>query len=128
MVALEIAASLAACQLLVRFYQIIDSESMYLSAAAKDEIAKVGRNLSILYAALATDAAQAMNKMWKIIPKLHLFAHLCEWQAGEVGNPRFFWTYADEDLVGLLIEVAESCHPSTMAISALFKWVQVYFE
>ena len=68
-----------------------------------------------------------MVKLWKMNPKLHLFDHLCCWQAVEVGNPRFYWTYSDEDLVGLLIEVAESCHPTTLAASALFKWLQVYF-
>ena len=119
---------LAVCQLLVRFYQILDENSMYLSEEAKTEIATVGRQLCIVYAALASTSAAAHEKMWKMNPKLHLFDHLCEWQAGEVGNPRSFWTYADEDLVGLLVEVAESCHPKTMAVSALFKWLHTYYK
>ena len=28
-----------------------------------------------------------------------------------LGNPRFSWCYSDEDMVGQLVEVAESCHP-----------------
>ena len=62
------------------------------------------------------------------MPKLHIFVHLCEWQAGEFGNPRSYWTYADEDLVGLLVECAQSCHAKTVAPSALFKWVHVHFN
>ena len=62
------------------------------------------------------------------MPKFHVFVHLAEWQAVEVCNPRVYWTYVDEDLVGCLVEVAESCHASTMAPSALFKWMHVYFE
>ena len=120
--------ALAVCQLLVKFYELLDSEGVYLSKASKAEISKLGTRICILYSGLAADAAAAGVKMWKMNPKLHLFAHLCEWQASEVGTPRCFWTYADEDLVGLLVEVAESCHPQTMAVSALFKWVHVYFE
>ena len=119
---------LAVCQLLVRFYEILDNESMYLSPAANRELVKVGSQLCILYTSLAADAAHNGSKMWKCTPKRNLFAHLCEWQAGEAGNPRFCWPQADEDLDGLLVEVAESCHPLTMSVSALFKWVHTYFE
>ena len=118
----------AVCNLLHRFYQILSNESQFLSPAAKAELPKVGSNLAILYSALSAKAIASNDKSWKMMPKLHLLDHLCSWQAIEVGNPRFYWTYADEDLVGLLIEVAESCHPKTLAASALFKWLHVYFE
>ena len=84
--------------------------------------------MAILYASLAQEAVSDGERLWKLMPKLHLFVHLCEWQAVEVGNPRSYWTYVDEDLVGLLIEVAESCHPKTLAFSALFKWLHVYYQ
>ena len=116
------------CQLLHRFYQILSNESMFLSASAKAEISKLGSDLCIVYSALSAKALREGVKMWKMLPKLHLFDHLCCWQATESGNPRSYWTYADEDLVGLLIEVAESCHPKTMAASALLKWMQVYYR
>ena len=86
---------LAVCQLLVRFYQFLDNQSMFMSDAAKTEIAQVGQRLCILYSSLAADSAAAHEKMWKMSSKLHLFNHLSEWQAGAVGNPRFFWTHAD---------------------------------
>ena len=46
------------------------------------------------------------QKLWKFTPKIHLFLHLCEIQCVQYGNPRFWWTYCDEDLVGQLIEVS----------------------
>ena len=47
---------------------------------------------------------------------MHLFNHLMGWQVTEIGpNPRGYWTYADEDLVGTMVEVSRSCHPSTLA-------------
>ena len=61
-------------------------------------------------------------------PNVHQCLHLCEWQGPSAGNPRFYWTYADEDLVGSMIEVAESCHWSTMAITAMVKRLVMAFE
>ena len=76
-----------------------------------------------MYSQLSSEASDEGRKRWRFSPKHHLFLHLCEWQAIEIGNPRFYWTYADEDLVGKMIECARSCHPRTMAAIALYKWL-----
>ena len=87
----------------------------------------MGQQFVGLYTALATEAAERGLKMWKVVPKLHMFQHLCEWQALSSGNPRFYWTYPDEDLAGIMADVAGSCHPRTMATTALFKWLHIAF-
>jgi hypothetical protein len=117
----------ALCHLLNRFYEILQEESHLFSPAAKAEIASLGPKLCIIYSGLSAKFLADREKFFKMMPKLHLFDHLCSWQALEIGNPRSYWTYADEDLVGLLIECAESCHVKTLAPSALFKWLHVYF-
>ena len=119
---------LAVCRLLCEFYGIVSSESMCLTASVKEKLPVVGRNLAIICSALAEPALASHTRMWKMHPKAHFFVHMCEWQAVEVGNPRFYWTYSDEDLVGLLVEVAQSCHPKTLAASALLAWMHVYCE
>ena len=115
-------------QLLVRFYEIIDSEFQFLSASARLEMPELGQRFVGLYTALATSAKEQGLNMWKLQPKLHLFIHLCEWQCIDHGNPRYYWTYADEDLAGSMAEVAASCHPRTMASSCLFKWLHLFFD
>ena len=90
------------CQLLCSFYSILDSESQFLSPAAKAELPKLGARLVGLYSSLAIEAKRNNQKLWKLQPKLHLFIHLCEWQAISQGNPRYYWTYSDEDLAGKL--------------------------
>ena len=117
----------AVCQLLVRFYEIMDSESQFLGAAAKRELPTLGMQLVGIYTDLATAAIKKKLKQWKLSPKLHLFQHLCEWQCLSHGNPRFYWTYSDEDLAGLMSEVAASVHPATMSTSAIFKWLHLAF-
>jgi hypothetical protein len=82
----------------------------------------------VLYNALSTEAAAKQLKAWKFGPKFHLFVHICEIQAIRFGNPRFYWTYNDEDLVGKLVEVAQSSHPSTVAATAILKCLWLQFD
>lgn len=98
-----------------------------MSDHAKVELPRLGLRLCVLFSQLASEAAMSRQKLWKTSPKLHLFQHVCEWQSIESGNPRFYWCYADEDLVGQLIEVAEACHAKTMAVTAMYKWLTLVF-
>ena len=114
--------------LLVAFYDILESESQFLSAAAKENLPKIGQKLADSYARLAKLSFDSGNRLWKLSPKLHLAEHLMEWQAVLYGNPRWYWTYADEDLVGMMADIAEACHPSTLPFSVLFKWLHSTFS
>ena len=116
------------CKLLVRFYGLLNEEGRFLSAEAKVELPELGLSLCSLYTALAQESAMAGKKNWKSMPKLHLFQHMCEWQAPGFGNPRFWWVYADEDFVGQFIDVAETCHPKTLAITSIWKWLVLVFD
>ena len=61
-----------------------------------------------------------------MMAKLHIFVHLLEWQTQETKlNPKTFWTYGDEDLVGQLIDISEACHVATLATAAMSKWLLV---
>ena len=122
---------LGVIQLLVEFYKLLEEESMFLARAARTRIGEIGIELSTLYSSLASDSARLRRKYWKMSPKMHMFCHLCLHASSiYVGhlNPRYHWTYQDEDLVGLLVEVAQSCHTSTVAVSALFKWLHIAID
>ena len=116
------------CEMMVRFYEILDHEPMFLSPDASTEIKTLGSAFSSLYAEFASNAFDAGIKAWKTSPKLHMFQHLCEWVAPEMGNPRYFWCYADEDMVGKMIVAARSCHPRTLHLMAIRKYLLGYFE
>ena len=109
---------------LCRFYNILAAEPMHMSKNACDELSTIGRQLCQLYGTLSREAATQRKRMWKATPKWHLFLPLCEWQIPELRmNPRAYWTYADEDLVGQLVEIAESCHVQTLSATSLTKWL-----
>ena len=116
------------CTLLCRFYEILGSEQQFLSPSAKEELPILGQHLCQLYCVLANEALDRREKLWKFSPKVHLFQHLTEWQAVTWGNPKYYWVYCDEDLVGQMIEVAQTCHPTTVAATAMFKWVLLAFD
>ena len=114
--------------LLVRFYELLHENSQFLGASARDEMPQVGRILAEQYSKMSSWAHGMRLKMWRMTPKLHMFENLTEMQCLIWGNPQFWWTYSDEDLVGYMIEVAESCHPSTQAVSIIFKWLHLIFD
>ena len=111
------------CQALVDFYGILESEKQLLTEAAKTALPRIGQRLTVLYSQLSSEAARDGAMLWSMSPKHHLFLHLCEHQAIHYGNPKFYYVYADEDLVGHMIEVAHSCHPRTVPAVCLYKWL-----
>ena len=119
---------IALCQVLCSFYDLLNEQGMFLDEEAKRRMPDLGRRVCGLFAQLSSEALLANRKSWKMTPKVHLLLHLCEWQAPGQGNPRFSWTYSDEDLVGTMVEVAESCHASTMAVTAMIKWLTFAFQ
>ena len=114
--------------LLARFYNLIDVDDMFLAPPVKVEMPQLGRRLIEIYSVLSANALANHEKLWKFSPKHHLAQHLFEWQCVELGNPKFYTTYADEDLVGRLIDVAESCHPKTLSLTAMYKWLLYSFN
>ena len=99
----------------------------FFSPAVRDEFASCGNNLIKLYSLLSAEAYASQERLWKFSPKHHLVEHMCLHCAQNFGNPRFYWTYSDEDLVGLCVEVAKSCHVRTFATVSLVKWLLLTF-
>ena len=116
------------CQLLVEFYDMLSSEAMFLSAAAKARLPNLGNEITGMYTRLSNMAIQRNWRLWKLSPKMHLFLHLCLHQAVLYGNPRYYWTYGDEDMVGQLMDIATMVHPRTIAESVLMKWLLCVYD
>eukprot|EP00969_Alexandrium_andersonii_P326929 14446959-Alexandrium_andersonii.AAC.1 len=89
---------------LLAFYMSISSETF-----VPDHAAKACQRFLLLFSSLAREASAAgMEKHWAVKPKFHLFAEMAQYQTVEVGNPRSFWAYKDEDFVGWIAGVASS--------------------
>ena len=57
------------------------------------------------------------------IPKTHLMFH-CILEAGVRGNPKFYHTYRDEWLNGVIAKIARSCHRTNWSFN-VFKKISI---
>ena len=119
---------LGLCQLLVRFYEILQDSSQHFGAATLAELRDLGNQMGALYSRLATMSFDRGLRFWKLSPKFHQFMELCLHICASMGNPRYYWCYGDEDLVRILIGISESVHPNTLAVSVLCKWLWCVFD
>ena len=119
--------ALGVCQLMVEFYDVLEANSMFLTADASASFARIGNQLPQMYSRLSKMCFERGLRLWKLSPKMHLFVHLCVYQLF-YDNPRCFWTYGDEDLVRIMVGVAESVHTNTVAISVLTKWLWCVYD
>ena len=117
----------AVVRLIAEFYELMKAEDRILSAHARERLPHIGQKLAELYGKLSVMSLRANLKFWKQVPKFHMWEHLTEEQILEFGNPKFWWTYADEDLVGRVIKIAETVHTKTLTASVLFKWAHSFF-
>ena len=106
------------------FYDIIHQQSLFLEQQAVDRLGFIVNIFCNLYTDLSRHYFDKDEKYFKATPKLHLFLHLAEDQVKSFQiNPKQFWCYADEDLVGQLVEIASATHPSSLAELGLIKWL-----
>ena len=73
-----------------------------------DKAKEACREVVVAYVSLHEDASAAGKNAWAIKQKLHLFMELGEFAVEELGDPQGFWSYKDEDYVGLVSAVGES--------------------
>ena len=115
-------------QLLCELYQIMATSSQFFTEGAKARIRYIGNAMPQLYQELYAAAARLGVKAWKMTPKAHLVQELLLYQCQVWGNPAYYWCYCDEDLVGLTVEIAQSCHPATLCVTALVKWLVLCYD
>lgn len=59
------------------------------------------RQLCLLYSSLQPEGD---DSVWRVKPKFHMLAELCEYQVDQFGSPEEFWAYKDESFVGFVAE------------------------
>ena len=85
---------------LMDVYMLIDCDRY-----PKQEGVVASRRVCIMYKALFDTST---DPLWRMKPKIHMFQELMEYVAPELGNPRKFWNYADEDFVGMVAKLTFS--------------------
>ena len=72
---------LAVVQIIKLFYDTCHNEGRYLSSEAKATLKPLGRRFMGIYGNLAREALTNGTRAWKMVPKFHMFEHICMHQA-----------------------------------------------
>ena len=74
------------------------------------------------YTALARDALQKRQLLWKIRPKHHYWVHLLDYMYKSAINPMATSNFLDEDMMKAMRGVSKACHPKTVKVA----WARRY--
>ena len=116
------------CKLACDMYDLWMTSGRFFTDAVKRKLIAIGNQMPQMYQRLYVEAYHAGAKMWKMTPKLHLIQELLLFYCIEWANPLYYWCYGDESLVGDMVEIAQSCHMSTLTVTALVKWLILSFD
>ena len=109
------------------FYRIIEREPYHMSAQSVQDVQTHLDTVLYFYRKLGLSAlaAHPPERRWMEVPKFHFAQHIglqAKW-----GNPRWSWTYTDEDFMGHLKRICQSASVGTASIKVVYKLMQKWF-
>ena len=111
---------------LADFYTVLQTQDYIMSPDAADRARMHVETTVAYYRKLSVRAAASVPPQcrWKELPKFHYALHVG--LQALAGNPRFTWTYADEDFMGSAKTICERCTegtaPHAVVVKMLQKW------
>ena len=91
------------------FYDIMAAHPIWLPAGATTEAASALATAGIHHQTLCHLFLQSSRQLWYVTEKGHMAQHLADDIRQTRFNPRFAWTYGDEDFVGRLKALGKAC-------------------
>ena len=112
---------------LAEFFRVLRRSPMWMSEEELEDLQVARDAACFLFRKLAGIALEEGAPLYPCRPKLHMLdeAHRLAQTTGE--NPTSFWTFQDEDSMRILVDIAKSCHGSTVESSTLHKWLMQFF-
>ena len=79
------------------------------------------------YLKLSKLAREDNSVLYPIRPKIHVYDECIHECLVSSENPAALWTFQDEDNMRVMVNIAASCHGSTLEETSLEKWVLQFF-
>ena len=115
-------AIVAVLEALSLFYATIECEGYRLSPQALGQVQFQMDRLLNNYRVLSVGAREVGRLLWHETPKFHYAQHVSLQSA--LGNPRYHWTYMEEDFMGHLKTICERCTEGTPAHGVVYKLLE----
>ena len=109
---------------LSKLYDIMHSSGLVVPEASHLQMVEASDKFLLHYNWLSKAAVQNTIKMWLVVPKFHYHYHLVEGFWGL--NPKYFWCYGGEDLVGRASTLCHSCVRGTANHEVSSKMLEKY--
>lgn len=94
----------------------------FFPAAEAEEIASLTEQILCYFNALADHCMKIGRKLWNFLPKMHMFTHM-GYDMAKKANPRRVHCYSDEDLVGKMKAICRRCHPKSLQVRAIGRYL-----
>ena len=104
---------------LAQYFHILSVGDRFFTQNEAKKLSEAGYTFLHMYSHLAD--LKLGSHLWHIVPKFHHFQHLLDDALTDLGNPRFFTCFGDEDTVGQILRLAKAGHALTTVESALDK-------
>ena len=103
------------CWALSTFCWLVDEFGNYLTDNQIRQLQFHGQTFLITYQHLAATSYFQGTCLWSLKPKLHQFQHALKDLWVDRLNPRLYWCFGDESMIGILKRSAAKVHRSTSA-------------
>lgn len=118
----EVHLAHSVCKALSVFFDRMERTGRYLSHAEAREQSDLLMSFIRGYEKLAVLNVTQKTTRFKMLPKLHMLAHMAEDLVSYRYNIKFHHCYKDEDLVGLLKRLAIAVAKPIMEYRILLRW------
>ena len=105
------------------FINVLEVADLILTPRQCQVAIKAGENYAMFYSALRKWANGVRLKLFLQRPKFHKFLHRVVQRLKKCRiNPRYFDCFGDENLIGIVCNVAKICHPLAVGKSCIARW------
>lgn len=98
---------------------LLEGYPQYLSEDEANNLSECGQSALLCFLAAANEAVAQSVFAWIILPKLHVFHHVCMDISIERYSPRYFHCFSGEDFMGTIKVACARCAGTGMSLRVL---------
>ena len=107
------------------FLKCVSSFPRFLDDSMVERLLTSGQMFMKGYQALANAAVSQNLPCWRVTPKFHYFCFFLVSLPKERCNPRYWWTFGDEDFMGRVGTIVAKTHRSTLHRTVVLRYLTV---